>query len=335
MTLDIVIGNPPYQEMVNGGSITKSSIPIYAKFIQRAAQLSPRYISMIIPSRWMSGGSAILDSFRTYMVDCHNLINITNYPKSTDIFSTVKIAGGVQYFLIDTQAQTETVSITNISSTGITKSERRINEYTYRDSSLSTQYLILSDNIAVEIVHKALSKDEVTLSNLVLPYAAFGIPTNFVGDETPQTETSITVTSSNNRISYIDSQNITLNTQKISDWKVITGQAASYTINSSGKTRVLTTPRILAPNEVCTSTYLIINTFKTKEEAEQLIEVLKTKFVRFLIYIAMAGMHITSRTFLFVPNQAYNPSIQYTDEYFYKKYNISPSEQAYIASKIV
>lgn len=316
MKFDVIIGNPPYQ--LNDSGFGKSAGPLYHKFVHQAKKLNPRYLTMIIPSRWFAGGKG-LDEFREEMLNDNRIKKLIDYWDSTDCFPGVDIAGGVCYFLWEKE-YSGPCEIINIHREKQTKSIRPLNEFP----------TLVRFGPAAQIIKKIQEFKEDNMSNHVSSRKPFGLATN----ERPSKEGDLILIWNGGQGPF-ESKNITVGKDLIKKWKVMTSKV-SYDHggqpDKEGKRRVLSKIEILPPDTICTETYIVVGSFDNKDEANNLVSYLKTKFVRFLISQSSFSQDITKDRFLFVPVQNFNDA--WTDKRLYKKYGLTNEEIGFIESMI-
>ena len=322
MKFDVIVGNPPYQLNDGGGSNGISAKPIYHLFVEQAKKLNPTYLTMIIPARWYAGGKG-LDTFRKEMLNDNRNKVLVDYPKSRECFPGVDIAGGVCYFLWEKDYSGECKIISNIRENTNSRI-RKLNEFD----------ILIRDNIGIDILHKILSVKEKMFSGRVLTRNSFGFTTSARGKSTPFPD-SVKLISSGGE-SYIKRKDVTKNVEILNNYKISIGtlnpDRGGVNNASDGKMNVTTKVRLILPNEVVTETYIIVNYFKNKKEAENCAQYIRTKLVRFLISLTLSSMHIVRENFQFVPIQDFNEP--WTDEKLYKKYKLTSEDIEFIESII-
>jgi site-specific DNA-methyltransferase (adenine-specific) len=322
MKFDVIVGNPPYQLNDGGGSNGISAKPIYHLFIEQAKKLKPKYLSMIIPARWYAGGKGLND-FRSEMLSDKRLRVLVDFPKSRECFPGVDIAGGVCYFLWDRDSSGE-CKIVSVNGDKSLSRERKLDEFD----------IFIRDNIGIDILRKVLTHEEKSLSEKVLTRNSFGFTTAIRGAKEPF-KNSVRLISSGG-IGYVNMGDVTKNKTLVNQYKISIGtlnpDRGGVNNAKDGKVNVTTKVKVLEPNDVVTETYIIIDYFKEKKNAENCASYISTKFVRFLILLTLSSMHIVRDNFQFVPIQDF--SKLWTDEELYIKYNLSKEEIDFIENLI-
>ncbi len=319
MKFDVIIGNPPYQ--LSDGGNAASARPIYHLFVEQAIKLNPRYLTMIIPSRWFAGGKG-LESFREKMLSSKQIQIIKNYENAKDCFPSTIIGGGVCYFLWNNAYKGNCNYYNNVNGK---------ETYLFRD--LNEYSIFIRFNEAIQIIHKILSKKQTSLSTIISSRNPYGLPTSERGNDVKGSNDCRLFTSKG--VKYFPRILIKQNKETIDFYKLMVGRAISGHAGESdtnGQVKVLSTLSIIYPNDICTDTYLIIGKYSKREEAINLESYLKTKFVRFLIYQTITSINITRNNYQFVPLQDF--SHPWTDEMLYKKYGLTEEEIAFIESMI-
>lgn len=316
MKFDVIIGNPPYQ--LSDGGAKASAKPIYQLFVTQAKKLNPRFLSMIIPSRWFSGGKG-LDDFRASMLMDRRTRVLVDYTDSSDCFPGVDIAGGICYFLWDRDHAGD-CTVKNILRGKEHTSVRPLNEF--------DTFIRYSE--AEEIVKKVHSFGEVTMDSQVSSRKPFGLATTVI----PTKEGDLDLRYNKGMGKY-QSRLVEAGRDLIPKWKTIISYVSydhAGQPDKDGMRKVMSVIEILPPNAVCTETYLVAGAFDSQEEAENLQGYLKTKFVRFLVAQIAVSQHITKGCFAFVPTQDFSKA--WSDGDLYKKYNLSEEEIDFIETMI-
>lgn len=310
MKFDVIIGNPPYQ-LSDAGDSTGSS-PIYNLFVEQAKKLNPRFLSMIIPSRWFAGGKG-LDQFRDSMLKDKRISHLVDYPVASDVFPGVKVIGGICYFLWERDYN------------GLCHVTTRMNGLVDNmDRPLDEFDTFVRFNKAVPILKKVLAKGYDSLSGQVSRQKPFGMRT-FVR---PSGKGGITLYA-NKEVGKIEKSEVTAGVEMIDQWKVFIsrgygegGEARDYPRMIMGK------PIVAPPKSACTETYIVVGTYQTEKQAQNLAEYLKTRFLRFLVGLRKNTQDITKDRFLFVPTVDMNK--EWSDELLYKHFNLTNDEIEFI-----
>jgi site-specific DNA-methyltransferase (adenine-specific) len=320
MKFDVIVGNPPYQ-LNDGGGAGTSAVPIYQKFIQQAKKLNPKYISMIIPARWYSGGKG-LDEFRDEMLSDNRVREIHDFIDASECFPGVQIKGGVCYFLWDRDNKGLCKVFSYNKNTLVSKKERPLLE--------NGSDVFIRFNEAISILEKVKTLNEESIINQVSSRKPYGIDSNFSNFKKVQSKDNNIKLYRFGELGYISLSQVIKGHELIDKIKVIISKAGSG--SDSFPHQILGIPIISEPNSVSTETYIVLGCFENIEQANNFISYVSTKFFRFLVSLIKNTQNAAKGVYQFVPIQDF--SQHWNDEKLYKKYKLNKEEIEFIDSMI-
>lgn len=320
MKFNAIVGNPPYQVMDGGNSV--SAKPVYHHFVDIAKSIKPDYVSLIMPARWYAGGKG-LDTFRETMLNDKSISKLFDYPNSNDCFTNVDIAGGLCYFLWDKEYNGKT-QITNYINGELSTDIRELDAFD----------ILIRDNKAIPILKKVqkLNTSNKTLDNLISTSRPFGIR----GFYKPKKQGLPCYFTQRIGLKFASEKDITDKFNYLDKWKFLIPKSPI-----AGQTD-FTKPvgfyydgntRIAKPGECCTETYLVAFSSDSEEEIKSFKSYLFTKVVRFLLLQRVVSQDVTRKCFAFIPDlEKYEGT--YTDKQLCKLWNITDDEWNYIDSRV-
>lgn len=338
MEFDAVVGNPPYQEMDGGAQA--SATPVYQHFVDGAFKLNPKIASLIIPTRWYTGGKG-LDAFRENMLNTKNLQVLHDFLTPEFLFPNTNIRGGVCYFLWNKNYDNSKNLVTIL-----THEDSKITNISRRPMKIEGLDIFIRDSRAISIIEKVKSKTKESFSDYVSPRKPFGFSTDFTKSEDFHTDNAnmrnpIVCYCKGRKIGYVEKDKIVSHKEWIDKYKVYVARANNIgtelnddNINSFGGEK----------QSVCTESYLCVGADLEldKSSAQNLEKYLSAKFFRFMHSLSKASQDATSKTFQFVPLQDFTETsdidwskpISEIDKQLYAKYGLSEEEIAFIERMI-
>ena len=318
MKFDVIVGNPPYQMDNETGN---RPMPLYDQFVDQAISLGPQFIAMIIPSRWMAGGLG-LNEFRSRMLSDSRLRVLVDYPDSSELFPGVKVMGGICYFLW--RRDDPGLCSTTLVRGGKAQDpvERRLDEYD----------VLVREPRALGILKKITGSNEPSLFEIMSSDKEFGLTSNFSDYSSSEFQDAVQLFAfqgGKRVVGWIDRSKVEKSPHLIDTWKVLI-PAAGFE-SQIMPTLVLSSLR-RAPNpSICTQTYLFLSA-DSEAVADSMESYIRTRCVRFLVWLRKVSQHATRSTYRWVPQQSWDR--EWTDDELFKKYKITKDEQAYISEII-
>lgn len=332
---DVVVGNPPYQEVANGTS-TKD-MPIYHRFMDFAYTISRKSI-MITPARWLFNAGGTPKAWNQKMLNDNHLKLVLFEQEASKIFPNTDIKGGIAVtfynwnsnfspigvFTPYTELNSIMEKVTKFGQTSIADMITNRGAYRYSDT-VYTKHAKLMEKVS----------DRRVASN------AFNILEDLFFDEMPDdgmSYISIIGRYGNERVYKWFQRDYINEPDNFYKYKVILPKA-----NGSGVMgETLSAPQIEPPLIGYTETFIAIGAFDTRPEAEACLKYVKCKFSRAMLGVLKITQDNTKETWRYVPIQDFtsnsdidwSQSIADIDQQLYKKYGLSESEIAFIEEKV-
>lgn len=332
-----VIGNPPYQEEMEG----TSDKPIYDKFMNESYKVADG-VELITPARFLFNAGKTPAAWNRQMLNDEHLKVIHYEPDSSKIFPPpIDIKGGVVITYHDSTKKYEPIEVFS----AFEKLREILSKVkNHKDKSLS-EIVNTSDAYRfTEILHE----EHPEVASCLSKGHENDVVTN-VFETVPQLFNQTLPNDGNEYVQiygrdggsrsykYIRADYVT-GISNFDHYKVFVPKS-----NGSGVLgEALSSPLIGEPLVGHTQTFISIGCFDSEDEAQACLKYIKTKFARALLGVLKVTQHNPAKTWKYVPLQDFtsssdidwSKSVADIDQQLYKKYGLSEDEIEFIETHV-
>jgi hypothetical protein len=356
MKFDAVVGNPPYQESIEGYNRQE---PIYQYFYDSSESIGKKYC-LISPARFLFNAGLTKKKWNLKMLNNPHISVIYYNPNSDELFQNTDIKGGVAAILYDKSKKFGAIknfipdeNLRSIASHFVAnpvvnlpsimfggRSDLKFNEVFIKDYPNSIADRLSQIQVKHPEVNKLGPSEEYELKS-----SAFEVLEYAFESEKPKGSKNyykiLGLYNGKRMWQWIEKKYMNpryLHSNNIDKWKVFIPKA-----NGSGSFgEILSTPVIAGPTVSATPTFISIGSFDAEIEAINTLKYLKTKLLRCLLSVFKITQDNPPSKWSYIPIQNFNitsdidwsKSISEIDQQLYKKYKLSKEEIAFIEEKV-
>lgn len=339
---DIVIGNPPYQASVPSESDNKTyAAPVYNEFMDAANTVADK-VELIHPARFLfDAGSTPKAWNRKMLQDPH--FKVLHYEEdATKVFSNTEIKGGVAITYHDDEQDYGAIEV-------FTKypSLNDILKKVHHSANFRSMSCMVITRTAMRLTDE-MHKEHPEVMEQLSKGHPYDMSTN-IFDRAPQLfydvkpqdgqkYIQIFGREKNSRIRKYILAKYANEPENLYKYKVHLPSA-----NGNGVFgEVLTQPVLNGPGIGATETFISVGICDTKDEAEAVLQYIKSKFLRAMLGVLKITQHLTPSVWKYVPLQDFTASsdIDWTksvheiDLQLYRKYGLSKEEIDFIETNV-
>ena len=328
---DVVIGNPPYQEETNNNRDT----PIYHHFMELAYAVSDKAV-LITPARFLFNAGQTPSAWNTKMLADEHLKVVYYSQNSAEVFPNTDIKGGVAVTYRDSKknfgAIGQFISIPELNNIlhKVLASENFISLSTLHFGNSTYKLTAKVYQEHPDFIERVSQAERFSVGSNI--FSRF--PEIFYNSQQNDMDIQIYGREDNKRVYKWTKKEYIAEHPNLDKYKIFIPGA-----NGSGAIgEVLSTPLI-----GYTQTFISFGAFDNREEAENLLKYIKTKFARAMLgTLKITQNNKTKEVWKNVPLQDFtsnsdidwSQSIAELDAQLYRKYGLSQEEIAFIESKV-